>query len=234
MAYPIDSPYDKKVSKLQHRLGNANHPGNQLRGKLQKFKTKQFGYQQEHTPPTPMPWSTQYETTVGNLGRERDFNLANLQSQEQGVQQAYGFNDASNPFARARLLESTYNQSQARTQNSYAGGGQLYSGSLSNALGTNRFNFEHSMGDELTKYQAALADLAQKRLGTQNAFTEGEAQAKAKALEDALAQAPDPSEAPAKPPFIGKYSKQLHHKLKQAKGHPHKAQKIRQRIKNLP
>jgi hypothetical protein len=234
----IPSPYDKKISTLQKRLGKFKHPGqhDQLQNKLQKFRVSQYGYEQQHRPPAPLPpgAQTQLDTTTNNLGLQRDTTLTGLQNQQNQLEQAYGFNDTSNPFARARLLEQSFHQAQAGTQNSYASQGQLYAGSLSNALGQNRNNFEQNLNSEISKYQGSLSDLAQKRLEAQTGYTTGVEEAKAKALQDALAEPPDPSEAPGTPQFVKQFQARLQKKLKHSKGHKNKSQRIRQQLRNLP
>ena len=151
-----------------------------------------------YTPPanTPPPWNAGYETSVGRLGRDRDEALGEATYQEQRAKQAYGFDDASNPFSRARLLERSYRQNVNRSTNSYARGGQLYSGSLNRAQAQNRFANEQQTDVAQREYQDILRNIAQARLKATRGYEEGVVDAQAKALEDALSERPDPSEAP--------------------------------------
>lgn len=81
---------------------------------------------------------------------------ASLDYQTGQVKQEFGFEDTSNPFSRARLLERTYKQAQARNTNSYAAAGQLYSGALGRAQKTAKFSYDANYDATKRQYENLL------------------------------------------------------------------------------
>ena len=144
--------------------------------------------------PTPLPWSSQYETSVGGLGR--DLNLANagFAAEEANLRQSYGFDDPSDPFSRARQIQQNFERANRGTLNNYAGSGQLYAGSLSNARTIDRNNYERDHDAARKEYAAALQDLAMRRAQAQSDYDQGVLGAEADRLEYALSERPDPME----------------------------------------
>lgn len=105
---------------------------------------------------SPMPFDARAENDKAAAQRNYDAGMASLQTQRQAIQQSYGFDDRSNPFSQAAMLENAYKNNRNATLNSYARSGQLYSGSLSNQRYTDAQNFGRSY-DELTRnYEQAL------------------------------------------------------------------------------
>lgn len=237
----IDSPYDDRIGRLRERMQQKKGPNPNLRDKLQKFRAKQYFHQQRHRPPTPLPYSSAYETTVGGLTKTRDQTLADIAGRRLTTEQQFGFGaDQSNPFSRATLLQRSYDQQQARTGNQYARMGQLYAGSLSTARAEDRFQQERSLDEVLREYQAELGGLSQEELAAGRGFEEGMTLAEAKRLEYAMSpeQRATPEEAPETPGYAKKYvrglskrAKKLAAKDKNKRGKDdRRAEKLRERI----
>jgi hypothetical protein len=113
-----------------------------------------------------------------------------------GTEQSYGFTDTSNPFNRAAMLQQAYDRNRAKTQTSYAARGQLYAGSLSNARSYDEGNYLRGYDALARQYRGELGDIAAKRLAASRTLSEGTQAARAKALEEALNEPTDPTEAP--------------------------------------
>lgn len=142
-----------------------------------------------------MPWNAAYETTTGNLRKEQADTQANLAYQRAGVEQEYGFNDTSDPYARANLLQRSYQQGQLGTTNSMAARGQLYSGATQRARETNTFNMGQNLNALRGEYQQKMYGLDQDRLQSDQTYRRGLEDAEARRLESALEERPDPAEA---------------------------------------
>lgn len=150
--------------------------------------------------PTPDYRDSQYYTDVANANRQHDLSESQLQQQRFQTQTEYGldqgFNDpTANPFSRAALLQRTYDQNKAKTVNSYAGQGQLYSSSLGGAQAYDAYNNQQGY-DALSKaYQSQL--LGYTNQGNQLDLDQNLAigNASAEALGRRVSQTPDPSEA---------------------------------------
>lgn len=144
---------------------------------------------------TPLPWSGRYESTVGQANRQYNFDTANYAAQEQNIRKAYGFDDTSDPFSRQRMLKQSFDNANRGTLNNYAASGHLYSGSLNNARDIDRNNYEQSLDATRKEYQAALDELAQRRMQAQLSRDEDVLNAQAERLSDAVAERADPYEA---------------------------------------
>jgi hypothetical protein len=166
-------------------------PNQDLQQKLNKIKARRHQKQ-----PTPLPWSGQYESTVSQLGRDRDLNDLQLSANEQQLRSSYGFDDNSDPFSRARQLQENFANANRGTLNNYAAAGQLYAGSTTKARDIDRTNFEQAYNAERQNYEGQLSDLYFNRLQNQNDYTGGVLDAEAQRLEDALNERVDPAEAP--------------------------------------
>lgn len=214
---PVPTPFDDRIGRLKQRLEKKKGPNPDLKAKLQKVKGKAYSYGQEnYTAPTP--YSGAYDSTVAGLTNEFNQSQSEIAGQTLATEQQYGFGgDTSNPFSQARLLERNRLQQQNRTQNSYAGAGQLYSGALSNAKGADQFNAAQSLDTSQRDYMGKLAELRDQGVRNQNTLTSGRNDAYSQRIEDALNQAPDPSEAP-KPPKSTKSNKSNKNKDKPKKG----------------
>ena len=230
----VPTRFDDRISTLRDRL---QKPGKQpgVRRNLQATKAKQFYAQQNNAPTTPTPWSAEYDSTVSKA--DRDLNQANagFAGQEIALGQQYGIGDYSNPYAQARMLERNFAQQGNRTTNSYASQGQLYSGALSRARGADQFDLGQGQDALLRRFQADAAGIATNRLSAQNAHADALTAAEAQRLEDAINTPVDPSEAPKAPGFVNRYEKRLSKRAKKLdrKGRDKRADKIRQRLKDL-
>ena len=189
----IQTPYSDRLAALKQKL--QKHPNREgLQNRVQGLKGKQQGYLANQ--PAPTPYSGAYDSQVASLGSSLQHTQTDLAGQNLALQQQYGFGaDQSNPFSVARQLERQYGQRKAGTQNSYAAQGQLYAGSLSDAKGADRYDYEQSQDSALRDYQAKLAGLSSQGVQAQDQYEQGSADAYAQRLQDALSQAPDPTEA---------------------------------------
>lgn len=124
--------------------------------------------------------------------------LAGLANQEQGVRQAYGFDDLSDPFSRARLLDERYQNRNRSNTNSFAGSGQLYSGALQNAQNQSALQNTQDVNTARNQYQADLNTIAQNRANAQLSLSQGGVDAFGQMVERQLANRPagDPVAAP--------------------------------------
>lgn len=122
------------------------------------------------SPYTPTPWDSRYEQTVAGAQKSYLNASGNFDLAEQTAKQDFGldpgFNDyKANPNSRAALLEQTFNQRNRGTMNS--AGLQLYSGSTSNRLATNRSAYSGDR-DQLAKaYRDALGEITTGRVKAQ-------------------------------------------------------------------
>lgn len=148
----------------------------------------------------PTPWNSKYEQTVAGarksyLNAEGNYDLAE-QTAKQDFGLDPGFNDyQSNPNSRAALLEQTYLNHNRGIMNS--AGLQLYSGSTSNRLGSNRLAYGTNR-DELAKtYRDALGEIGAGRTKAAEEKAEAEQQAEWDRIGAAEKSEPDPEAAPA-------------------------------------
>lgn len=192
----MDSPYTQRLQAVRAKL-DQNKPASGLKDELKKLKAKQSSYAADNAPPSQIPWSAAAETQVGTLNRDRDFYNTNANVSEARLRNEYGFDDASNPYSRANLLQRQYQQARNQTTNSYAAAGQLYSGAVNNARDLDAHNFNEAWNRQKTAYLQGLEDINLGRAQAQRTADEGIIGAQAQALEDALQTTPDPSESPA-------------------------------------
>lgn len=161
-----------------------------LQDRLNKVK----GRRRNHR--TPLPWSGQYEASVGAANRNRDLSLSQSAADEQTLRKGYGFDDSSDPFSRSRTLQEGFQNATRGTTNNYAAAGQLYAGSMTNAHNIDRNNFEREWDAARKEYAARLDEVTRRRLDTQVGYQDEIGQAEAQRLADAVAQRVDPAEAP--------------------------------------
>lgn len=198
-----------QLSYWRNRTGNPNLTAGQAermrdgiargpQGSLQQIPGAQtIGGGTRAATPTPLPTPPPpvdpvYDAQVANIGRRRDDTLAYLGTQERDVRREFGFDDTSDPFSRARLLQRSFEQNQRGATNSYASRGQLYSGALQNAQNEVRFGFERGLNAERREYDRVLADIGNRRRGAQTASTDEELDAAGGRVDRAAAQRPDP------------------------------------------
>lgn len=131
---------------------------------------------------TPLPWDSNYELAVGNAHNKYNSALINAGYAQTAAQQEYGldpgFNDyKANPYSRAALLEQSYLKANRGSITSYAAQGQLYAGSLSNALGANRSAYGQSRDSLEKAYRDALHEIDERRTNARNEMNDEIAQA---------------------------------------------------------
>lgn len=131
-----------------------------------------------------------YDRQVALTRKNYQDTLDNLQKQRTSAEQSYGFDDASNPYSQAKLLERSYKENQAGTSARFAASGGLYSGALQRAK--ERGTFEHNRDVDQTRrqYQEIIDSLEfqKTQAGTQEQM--GVLGADEAALARAQAQAP--------------------------------------------
>lgn len=148
--------------------------------------------------PQPLTFSPVYENTVGDSNRSYDQTVAANAYQRNRVKQTYGFDDPSDPFNRAAMLQKHYQQRTQGTTNSFAASGQLYSGATQRNLDQGRSDYDQSYAALRRSYDDELFGLDQADLAALNA--------KIKADNDAFAEwvanQPQPEDpgAPYAPP----------------------------------
>jgi len=100
-----------------------------------------------------------YDRQTAGVRRSYADTMAYLQKQRSSAQQSFGFDDASNPYSQAKLLERAYQQRSRGTSTSFAASGGLYSGALQRAQGENRFSYDQSVDSARRQYQELLDSL---------------------------------------------------------------------------
>lgn len=146
----------------------------------------------------PLPFDPQYEATTGNARRQYDTTNAGLAYQEGRVRQEYGFDDASDPFSRARMLERNFQQATRGRLNT--AGNNLYSSSFNRGEAQGRFGYEQDVDTARKSYADALQAITQQR--TQATVDRDAATTTAAAERVARAQEAreDPGPPPVPPP----------------------------------
>lgn len=108
-----------------------------------------------------LPFDPVYQAQVADLNRQQALAQSNIQYQTGQVKQEYGFDDPSNPFSRAAMLQRAYTQGQQATTGGMASRGQLYSGALQSELDHGRFGHEQNVDTARRAYAQALQALQQ-------------------------------------------------------------------------
>jgi hypothetical protein len=125
----------------------------------------------------PMPWDTNYESTVNNLGTDRTNALANIGYENAQGEKQFGFTDTSDPYNNLKMLQQHFEQAKRGALNSMAARGHLYSGAAQNAqnLATDDYNKQYA--GQQKAYQDFQHGQEQKRLGAESNFSTGTANA---------------------------------------------------------
>lgn len=145
---------------------------------------------------TPQPADPTLEARRNQLNTAyNDTNLA-IGYDEGRVKQDYGFDDLSNPFSRARLLETTYKNQQSYTRNSLASQGQLNSGFALSRQGRDTRNYDINTDNLRRSYQDQLQSIINRRTGAKRALDEGNLEALDASTQRSLDQRPDPATVP--------------------------------------
>jgi len=225
---PVPTRYDPRIKALKQRIHQKKGPNHNLQNKLTRLRVKKFGAVQQQ--PNQLPWNAAYETQLGSNTRDFNNTIANITQQQGAAEQLYGFKDTSNPFNRATMLQQAYQRNRNNTLNTYAGRGQLYAGSTSNALAYDSSNYNQGYDALRREYDATNQKFAQARLGATTTKADADQAAYVKALEDAINTRPEGS--PALPKYVNKfYKKKIAKAEKHHKGH--RADKLRKKLKNL-
>lgn len=150
------------------------------------------------TPNLP-PWDPTYEADVSGINRLHNDTIANLGYEESQLSPSYGYQtdnsgnvsvDPSNPFSKAALLQKTYGENQARSTNSMAAQGQLYSGALQNQQNQNTFGFQQNTDALKRAYSNALQSIRARRTAADTTQYINTNNAGANRLQRALANRP--------------------------------------------
>lgn len=142
--------------------------------------------------------------------RNRNQTMVGLAAERAQLGSIYGygqrpdgsvFDDVSNPYSRAAVLQTLYDQHKAGNTNSMAARGQLYSG----ALQTEQNNLADQTGRSrdalIREFLAAQGGITNRETAASNAFDDAGTQARAESIARLLAARPDPaSVAPYVPP----------------------------------
>lgn len=149
----------------------------------------------------PLPYNSNYVGSIGDINKQEGDTQAQINQSEASTKQQYGFDDQSNPYSRAKLLEQSYNQAKAGIGTSYAARGQLYSGATQNAYDANTSGYNQNYNSLRTSYNTALQDFANQRVNATNSASSARRQAEADALQAAMQQdSPDPGAAAPEDP----------------------------------
>ena len=144
--------------------------------------------------PPVQPQDPVSEAKKSNLTRSYNDTSAAIDYDEGRVKREYGFDDASNPFSRARLLQQSFENRQRATTNTLAARGQLYSGALVNQKAIDQRGYDTSYDQLRTGYQDALQSILQRRTQARTALDSGTIEADAEGLSRALELRADPTE----------------------------------------
>jgi hypothetical protein len=137
-----------------------------------------------------------YDEELAAYRRRLQREQSNIAYERGRTQQEYGFEDATDPYSRARMLERAYTQRRAATTTGLAARGQLYSGALRGAQAENRFGYEQQTAQTRKEYLDRLRGLTERGVGAQEDFEMSALGARREALSRAIAQGPE-AEYPA-------------------------------------
>lgn len=101
------------------------------------------------------------------------------------------YDDHSNPFSRAAVMQLAYDRQRAGNTNSYAARGQLYAGSLQDAQNEGARSHLQNRDALLRQFNASQKAIADSEINATNLSLEQLAQAKAARAARALANRPD-------------------------------------------
>jgi hypothetical protein len=155
-----------------------------------------------------LPWDAQYNLSAGGAEKAYGDKLAYLGSQRTVAKQNYGidpgFNDyATNPYSRAALLRKSYDTAARGSNTSYAARGQLYAGSLANAQGANRSNYDLGYDSLNKEYVSSLGELDQQEAEAKEAKENAILEAGWRRLEGLANEPLEPEAAPGAAPDAG-------------------------------
>lgn len=188
------------IQKLNRRLVNVRR---------QRAQNQSYANQ---TPQAPYDPNLEY-TKIAEQAKLNN-SLRDLDYQGTSAKAAYGLDPAVsnpssatyNPYSRAALLQSSYNNSRRSTLNNLASSGQLYSGFGQSMFDKADNAYAQGYTGLQTSYNNALSDIEAKKLAAQNASSLAIAKAEAQALVNAEKQTPNPAETPQNDRF---YARQI-------------------------
>jgi hypothetical protein len=170
--------------------------------------------------PAPLPPDPQYTLAQGAAQQQLNTTLSGIQYNRTRAQQEYGFDDTSDPYNRAAMLERAYHQSQSGTLNQEAGRGQLYSGALQSNLDEGRYQYERNRSDLRRQYEDLLHGYTQSEAQARAGYRTTLAGAEGDRIDRALANQPEDPGKPAKQGTNPGRGRSLASKLwKAGKGH---------------
>jgi hypothetical protein len=153
--------------------------------------------------PQAQPADPLYDVQVGGAKRRYEQALAELQYQKGRTRQEFGFEDTSNPYNRAAMLERSYKQGQQRTLGSMASAGQLYSGALQSGLEEGTRGFSQNTANLRRAYEDALHGYTRKEAEAKGGYEESLGTAAAEKLQRAVEQRPEDYGEPELAPISG-------------------------------
>lgn len=138
-------------------------------------------------------WNARYETDIGAANRRFADTSTALAAREQGVRAQYGFDPqyANDPYTRASMLRTSWLQNRRAASTSMAARGQLYSGSLTNALGYADEDYARGSDEAQRDYASQLGEITQDRTDAARGLADATAEAEARRIEAALADMKD-------------------------------------------
>jgi hypothetical protein len=150
--------------------------------------------------PASLPLVPQADVAEAGAQRQAGYGYADLAQQEGQIKQEYGFDDPSNPFNRAKMLQQAYESRQRGTLTGMAAQGGLYSGALARAQNLNLSGYQQQEDALRRSYQGALQDVIRRRRDVGETARSTMESAQATRLEAGLNQpAEDPGPPPANP-----------------------------------
>lgn len=147
------------------------------------------------TPPRPAPDPVLQQRQV-SLNTAYQDALGRINYDEGRIKQEYGFDDLSNPFSRARLLQRSYQERQAGTKNSMAARGMLYSGARLNQERLDTRAYDQAYDGLRRNYDDQLQSILDRRLSARRARDDGNIDALGESRDRQLEQRPDPTTLP--------------------------------------
>jgi hypothetical protein len=146
--------------------------------------------------PTPLPLDPTYTLATAAALRQYQTTQAGLKYQRQRTQQEFGFDDPSDPYNRAAMLERSYHQAQSGSLNQGAARGQLYSGALQSNLDEGRYQYERNRAGLRKQYEDLLHNLTQQEAQAGSSYQQTLAGARGDAIQRALQNRPEDPGAP--------------------------------------
>jgi hypothetical protein len=108
-----------------------------------------------------LPFDATYDGTVANNERTYENTISGLQYTEGATRQEYGFDDVSNPFNRAAMLQQAYQRGTASRLNQ--AGASMYSSAFNAGETEGRSQYDQNYGNLRSEYDAKLNKIAQDR-----------------------------------------------------------------------